>query len=181
MFVILALSNDNFLCLLCLALPTHSKQTTKQKSWNPTTRLSRSCHTVHAHTMVSKRQGADLSESETENSPPKRLRRNRPTESDDDDDEIPALTQTQTSNGEIDGGRVIEENSDDSDIEIAVDDATEMGAIGETEEELEEKIRQKHLAKIRAEFQHNIKMSGVSVTVKGIELILNCILSELGP
>jgi hypothetical protein len=120
--------------------------------------------------MVSKRQGA---ESETENSPPKRLRRNIPTDSDDDDDEIPALTQTQTSNGDIAGGRVIEENSDDSDIEVAVDDAAEMSAIEETEEELEEKIRQKHLAKIRAEFQHNIKMSGVSVAVKGIELILN--------
>jgi hypothetical protein len=114
--------------------------------------------------MVSKRQGADLSGSETEKSPPKRMRRARPDDpSDSDEAEVAALTQTQESNGKNSDAGINVDSGDDSDNEITIEDMPDMDIIGTNEEELEEKMREKHLAKIRAEFQQNIRKSGVSL------------------
>ena len=113
---------------------------------------------------MAKRQGADLSDSEPEGSPPKRLRRPRLQGSDDEDIEYsqPQATNTNTNgNGDTSGAVDI---SDDSDMDDIADGLQFMD--GEDSEEIDEEMAKQQLEKIRAELQANIKKSGVRGTLK---------------
>lgn len=117
--------------------------------------------------MVSKRQGSNLSDSDFDNSPPKRARRDVQVELSDAEDSTPPPPAHVPLSNNAEG---ITQISDDSDIEIEADETGQNLADLDDAENLEDQVRMQHIEKIRSEFQQGVKKSGVRRQI--LELII---------